>query len=686
MKTNASKSPLRLANVTPIVDLEKIRRKISRPSLINLLNRINFKDGDITVHFRHNKYNHIITIQAKPQICNNDYLRCLWSEHFQAVSRLKQFNFIYFTFSDGLHQIQVGAKLIELNDNGVYLELPETSLEMKFREIKRHACSGIVAQVFQDGKMTGANLTSFSAQSFGLSFLPGTPVNDFVFDQNCPVNVILHNESDFIFSGTCEVVRQNASASKSELVLKPTRNNIPIFRPKEVRSERLVLNPLPNIHFRHPLTRQRCNLSLLDISGTGFALAEDEDHAVLMPGMIIPELEIEFVHGFSVRCKAQVVYRQHTEEYSKCGVAILDMNMIDHVRLSSFLHQAKNKHSFISTTNVDLDALWDFFFETGFIYPDKYSHIREQKERFQDLYQRLYNRTPEIARHVIYQDKGKIYGHVSMFRYYHNTWLMHHHAAVKSTKHKAGLVVMEHILQYINECHTLPSAQMKYIACYFRPNNKFAERVFGGAARALADHHKCSLDDFAYFHFTPESEPVPLAPEWSLEKSYPEDLDIMRQCYRIRSGGLMLEGLDLGRNAEQMDLLTNAEYREAGFRRSRELFSLKHNDELLALCIVNRSDLGMNMSDLTNCVQIMVLEPELLPREKVLATISLLAAHYEQEDIPVLLYPRDFAEAKEIPYDKVYALTVLNLEFISPYLLFMKSLTMPRDKKITQVS
>lgn len=686
MKPGATKSQLRLANVIPVEDIGKKRKKISRPSLINLLNRINFRDGDITVHFRHNKYTHVITIQAKPQICNNDFLRCLWSDHFHAESRLKHFNFVYFTFSDGLHQIQVAAKLIELNDRGVYLELPETSLEMKFRGIKRHECTGIAAQVFQDGKMTEANLTSFSALYFGLSFLPDSEVYDIIFEESNPVNVVLRNETDFIYSGTCEVVRQHASSSRNVLILKPARSNIQLFKPKEVRSERLILNPLPNILFRHPLTRQRCNLSLLDISGTGFAVAEDEDHSVLMPGMIIPELEIEFIQGFSVRCKVQVVYRQPTEEHVKCGVAILDMNMTDHVRLSSFLHQAKNKHSFISTTNVDLDALWDFFFETGFIYPDKYVHITEQKERFQNLYRKLYNETPEIARHVIYQDKGQIYGHVSMFRYYRNTWLMHHHAAVKSTKHKAGLVVMEHILQYINECHTLPSAQMKYIACYFRPNNKFADRVFGGAARSMEDQQKCSLDDFAYFHFEPEKEPAPLSLGWSLEKTHPEDLDIVRQWYKANSGGLMLEGLDLGRNAEQQDQLTNSEYRKAGFRRDRDLLSLKNNEELFALCIVNRSDLGMNMSDLTNCIQVIVLEPEQLSKEIIFTILSGLAVHYEQNDIPVLLYPLTFADARAIPYDKIYTLTVLNLEFISPYLVFMKSLTMPRDKKITHVS
>ena len=511
MKTG--RSALRLANINQKENGEKKRKKISRTRLINLLNRINFSDGEINLLFRHKKYNHVFTVLAKPQICNNDYLRCLWSENFDADMRLKHFQFQFFTFTDGLNQFQVAAGLTEMNNNGVYLELPEFCFEMKNRQVKRHKCKDISAQVMQDGKIINSNLISFNAQAFTLSFFPGTHGTESIIDLASPVNVILMNEREFIYSGNCKIIRQNVSANTNYLVLQPTKTNIRLFKPKKIRSERLVLNPLPNILFHHPLTRKKVNLTLVDISGTGFAVAEDEDSAVLMPGMIIPELEIEFVHGFSVSCRAQIVYSLQTDNHIKCGVAILEMNMKDHIRLSSYLHQAKNQHSSISTTNVDLDALWNFFFESGFIYPDKYVHISEQKERFQELYFKLYNKCPDIARHVMYQDKGKIYGHVSMFRYYSSTWLMHHHAAIKSTKHKAGLVVMEHILQYINECHTLPSAKMKYIACYFRPNNRFANRVFGDAAKSLEDPRKCSIDDFAYFHFEPQTgQPSPSPP------------------------------------------------------------------------------------------------------------------------------------------------------------------------------
>jgi len=681
MKGAGSKSSLHLAKDNVSLERDKNNVRISQSRLINYLNRINFRDGDVTLHFRHKKYGHNICHLAKPQICNGNFLRCLWSEHADAEKKLKHFAFTHFSFTDGLNHVHVNGKLLEVSKNGVYMELPDVCYERKAREIKRHQSGNVSAQISQDGKIAKGSLESFSAQSFGIS-LPDISLSDHALEKGMPANIILRNKSHYIYSGSCDIIRQNVRGNEKYLVLKPVKDNIRIFRPKEVRSERLKLSPIPNIIFTHPVTGKKISLGLLDISGVGFSVAEDEDNALLMPGLIIPELEIEFIHGFRVKCKAQVIYRVHTEQHVQCGVAILDMNVQDHLKLSSFLHQAKNRHSFIGTTNVDLDALWDFFFETGFVYPEKYVHIIDQKEKFAALYKKLYNESPEISRHVIYQDKGKIYGHVSMFRYYQNTWLMHHHAALKSPKHKAGLVVMEHILQYINETHTLASAKMKYIACYFRPNNRFAGRVFGGAAKALDDQSICSLDDFAYFHFKPGDEHETQFEDWSLNPSNVDDLVILNQWYKANSGGLMVEGLDLTPNAAVKDKVTNREYEDAGFRRLREIYSLKYDDELLAIIVVNSSDLGLNMSDLTNCVQVFVLEEKSVPLGVVYGALKEFANCYEQEEIPVMVYPASYAVARSLPFDKVYALTVLNLDYISPYLQFMQSLTSQKKKKV----
>ena len=113
------------------------------------------------------------------------------------------------------------------------------------------------------------------------------------------------------------------------------------------------------------------------------------------------------------------------------------MDFSGQMQLSSMLYQTQNEHSYLGTV-VDPDELWNFFFDTGFIYPAKYSSIQEQRENFKKLYSRLYNESSEISRHLVYQDRGIILGHVSMFRYYDQTWMLQHHAAVKIEPSQGG--------------------------------------------------------------------------------------------------------------------------------------------------------------------------------------------------------------------------------------------------------
>ena len=87
---------------------------------------------------------------------------------------------------------------------------------------------------------------------------------------------------------------------------------------------------------------------------------------------------------------AQVIYRRPRsndpdETQVICGLAILDMDMEQHVNLLALLHQANDPHSYLCN-KVDLDALWHFFFETGFIYPEKYALIQAKKEKFKATY------------------------------------------------------------------------------------------------------------------------------------------------------------------------------------------------------------------------------------------------------------------------------------------------------------
>jgi hypothetical protein len=670
--------PWTLVSKIDMDEVENRRKKIPRSSLINSLNRINFNNGDILLKFKHKKYNNCISLKAKPQTGNNIVLECLWSEPWRRKPNLKFYGLEYFSFTAGLNQIQVHAQLIDHNDKGLIVELPEYSYEIKLRAIKRHPCREVSAQISQNGVVVTGDLINFCAESLAVRCRSESTNFNLEINTENPANVVLIHKGEFIFSGICMIIRQEKLANESILVFKPEKDTIRRTKSKEHFAERLVLSPLPNLIFHHPLTQKKILLGLNDISGLTFSVEEDSENSILLPGLIIPELEIELIHGLSIICKAQVLCRIPKEDVVRCEMVILDMNLQDHIKLSSLTHKAKNKHSHIDCNNIDLEGLWDFFFETGFVYPQKYRHIAEQKDKFISIYKKLYHENPEIARHVIYQDRGKIYGHVSMFRYYQKTWLLQHHAAVKSSKHKAGLVVMDHILQYIYELHSLSSAKISYIGCYFRPNNRFANRVFGASSRALNDLKKSSLDEFAYYYLHQDVVPILNSNSLLLCETDPEDLEIFQNWYDEYSGGLLIRAFDLESQAFSMDESTCKDYLKAGFKRERKLFSLKKDDELLAILIVNISDFGLNMSELTNCIQFFVIDQNQLNKYTYNFAIARIVQFYQNKAVPVLLYPKSFAEVLELPFEKTYMLALLNLDYLNEYLEFMNSLTDPK--------
>jgi hypothetical protein len=255
------------------------------------------------------------------------------------------------------------------------------------------------------------------------------------------------------------------------------KNEVQRYRKAEYRSQRQTLSPSPKIIFRHPLTQKRLDLKVVDLSGSGFAVEEEEHSACLLPGLILPEVELCFAGIFKLTCSTQVVFRKPVAGKGearrvRCGLALIDVTARDHIKLLGMLHQAKDKNSYLCT-DLDLDALWDFLFETGFIYPSKYALIHKRKQDVRQTYEKLYTRSPDIARHFVYQDNGTILGHMAMIRFWKNSWLTHHHAARKSALNRAGLLVLDQIGRFVYDTFRLSNMHMDYLVCYYRPQNRF---------------------------------------------------------------------------------------------------------------------------------------------------------------------------------------------------------------------
>ena len=644
---------------------------VDKEALINTLNHIHFMNGYILVHLRHPKYKESIIVRAYPEPCIGKEITCRWLDENLSGLELKNYKFLHIVIDDGQSIILVPAELQEINGKSFKIQLPHTSSALGRRQARRYACHDVVVELTQSGFLARGELLDFSTIGFRIRVRPMSSCSFHWFNPDALAIIHLRHDQHVIFSGLCRCIRQQGDLQDKQIVLSPEDKKINRFKKKQIRNLRQRLVPSPILIFDHPLLKKRVQLEISDISTSGFSIYEKADEGILMQGMIIPELIVDFAGALSMKCAAQVIYRlEEKEKEIRCGLAILDMNINTYSRLTHILTNALDPHAYISS-DVDMDALWEFFFDTGFIYPMKYRLLQSHKENFKGTYKKLYQESPEIAMHFTYQKNGRIYGHISMVRAYERAWMIHHHAARAMESKRAGFMVLKQIMYYLNDMHRLPSARMDYVMSYFRSENKFPDRVFGGFARTLKNARGCSMDLFSYLTYTSLSLGTELPEGWSLRECSALDLWELNRFYGHYSGGLLLDAMGMGQKDSGDEPLEEI-YSRLGFLRKWRAYSLKSQEELNAVLIVNQSDLGLNLSELLNGIKIFVTNPEGLPWNILSIAIAQLTDVYDTDRIPILFYPFDYIKAKNVPSEKQYQVWILNVEYGNEYMEYMQ--------------
>lgn len=658
-------------------------RPFSKLHLVNLLNYVNFQDGTILINLINNRYKNIISVEAKPQPCSGGVLECVFTDEAEVKELLPAYDVSSFLVSDGDKMILVKPSAHVVEEGRIIFNLPEDCSQFNFKRSKRHLCENIQAEFIQNGLLLSGSLLDFCNGRFRIELSLVAPQTFQWINADCPATLIIKDGGEVFYSGECRILRQGFGQKKREFTLEAVCKEASRFKRKEYRSPRHILTPSPNAVFRHPLTGKMVNLEIEDISGSGFSVEEYSDSSVLFPGLIIPDVDVEFGGGSRISCKAQVVYKRQgeTKKTDRCGLAILDMSISDQTRLASILHQASRKRSYICN-RVDLDALWKFFFEASFVYPQKYVYLHQNKEKFKELYTRLYSENLDLAKHFIYQEKGIIYGHISMIHFYENTWMLHHHAATGPKSKKGGLIVLDQIGRFVNDIYNMYSSCMSFVACYFRPENKFPNRVFGGFADHLNDNKRCSCDDFAYLHLPKGGASLHTSVEElrrqraMLQETSMNDILELESFYENQGGGLMLSALDLRKDSFKSNTLST-KFEELGFKRERHLFSLKKDNRLAAIFICLVSDIGLNLSNLTNCVHVILMDCEGIDIDLLNSALHVVMScsnYINSCDIPVAITPIVNVSEMGFQFDKTYRLWVFDVSYMDSYLKYMESL------------
>ena len=653
------------------------KKSIEKKYLINKLNQINFNNGTVLVNLKHTRYNSIISCLASPQPCFDSQLECLWKGNNSFGKRLKSYKFHNLIVTNGHKTFLVNSDLTSISETGISLLLPETCKEINSRKTKRHLCDNISAQIVQNGALFYGYLNNFSSDMFHVIIKTAPPQTSQWVNEHSRINAIFFDKSEILYSGECEIINKISVKQETiNLVLKTTSCQLPRYSPKQKRSKRQKLLPSPNIIFKHPFTKKLVELKTLDFSESGFGVEENEYESVLLPGMIIPSLHLDIAN---ITCRAQVVYKTTSShnsniQTSKSGLAILDMTPNDHLQYFTLLNQTKNENAY-TLSSLETDILWNSLFETGHIAPDTYDFIHANKVDIKKTFNKMNVCNSNINQHFIYRENGDMTGHMSMLHFYNKSWLLHHIAINKSSATYAAPVLMDQVAHFIYNASRLYNLNIDYLFSYFSEENTFLNQFFYDCAKNIKQPKLCSMDEFACFSYKKTNDtPTSLPFGWELCKATYDDLREFSAFYEDTSGGLMLNALDL-----EPDMLENnriyQKYKKAGIKREQLICSLKKDGVLKAIIIANISEIGLNISNLTNCIKIMVLEPESISNDIFYATVASMSKEYEQKETTVLVNPVFFADNSSIPYEKRYNLWIINANHSDKLIQYIQDLS-----------
>ena len=372
--------PPRLFKHQDLTKPPKSSPRISKRKLTNRINHLNFTNGYLWVHLKDPRYEEDIFVRAYPEPCMGETIACQWSK--EGVTSFEYHRFLNLVIDDGMSATVIPAKLLNINRDRFIIQMPDTGYVLGKRQARRYTCHEVTAELTQSGFMARGDLLDFSPFSFRIKVTPDSNGSFHWLNPDEPLTLTLYRNQRIIFSGPCQFIHQTSNTSVKKIVLSPLVIHLNRFQGRNLRSPRMRLAPSSNISFEHPLSRKMVQRDIHDISVTGFSVHERENESVLLPGMIIPELNISYSGAMTIPCTAQVLYRRKEKKgLFRCGLVILDMNVITYGKLSNILGNMVDPNVHVGG-EIAMDALWEFFFETGFIYSKKYNLIEPHRNDF----------------------------------------------------------------------------------------------------------------------------------------------------------------------------------------------------------------------------------------------------------------------------------------------------------------
>lgn len=253
-----------------------------------------------------------------------------------------------------------------------------------------------------------------------------------------------------------------------------------------------------------------------------------------------------------------------------------------------------------------IDKIWDLFFKSGYMIPEKADYVNKIKTNIEDTWVKLYDEKSKVGRMLLFMDNNELYGTVAAAKAYDNTWMLHQVAGLRHPDVKIGQYILDSIT-----IQTIEHLDADNVKAYFRKENEWAIKKFfkfrefctlkESILYTFQDLYEIDIDKYKYFRSGSLNVEVEYLSSGEdrlfimdyLTKTLPE-LSLITES--ISPEGLNLHG-------------TSAAYSNIGLFRGRKILMAKDKERIISFALLEYGSTGINVGGLLDVFQIFTVDP-----------------------------------------------------------------------------
>ncbi|MBS1810144.1 MAG: hypothetical protein JST84_18430 [Acidobacteria bacterium] len=254
--------------------------------------------------------------------------------------------------------------------------------------------------------------------------------------------------------------------------------------------------------------------------------------------------------------------------------------------------------------DVTFDDIWNLFLESGFLYPEKVARLESVLPEIQQTVRALLRENGKLTATVALREAQMLEAHMNILRWYENTWIVQHLAALPMSA-RTNCASARLTLGFTFYGRLRPD--IVWSKMYFRPNNPWPARVFGGYARRINDPQTSDLRTFHYLvAATTDDSPKSLT-GIEVYQAGEEDRGLIEDWFTMRGRTTEVQANQLQASDDGLANLSRA-YEQAGLMRRRESLIAARNGRVTGFALLEIASLGMNFSELTNAFTVHLMD------------------------------------------------------------------------------